>query len=115
MTGIVGSFRSRSCLEDEPGRDGSGENGLPPVRMASQSLGFMLQQPDLAVKPPAIAAQAAVGGNHAMARHDDRDWIAAVRSADRPARTRLADRLASSAYEIARPYGMVHSSCQTRF
>src|SRR5262249_23229327 len=38
-----------------------------------------------------IAAEAAVGPDHAMARHDDRDRVRAVRRADRADGARLAD------------------------
>ena len=43
------------------------------------------QQPLLAIKPAGISVKRAVGGNHAMARHDNRNGIARNRS---PHRTR---------------------------
>ena len=38
------------------------------------------KQPLLAIKPASISVERAVGGNHAMARHDDRNGIACNRS-----------------------------------
>ena len=38
------------------------------------------KQPLLAIKPAGISIERAVGGNHAMARHDDRNGIARNRS-----------------------------------
>ena len=51
----------------------------------------MLQQPTLAVEPAAVARQAAVRADHAVARHDDRDRVAAVGGADRAGAVRPPD------------------------
>src|SRR5271166_5149710 len=76
---------------EEPGRDCPGKEGMPPLGMPRQNLGLVLEQPALAVESAAIASQSAIGADHAMTGHDDRNRVPAVRSANGPARSRLAN------------------------
>ena len=57
----------------------------------------------LAREPAAVAGQRAVGADHAMAGHDDRQAVIAVGAADRAHGFRLTDAAASSAYEHVVP------------
>ena len=43
---------------------------------------LMIQQPLLAPQAPAVAAQIAVGADHAVTRHDDRKAVVAVCATD---------------------------------
>src|SRR5262249_15298776 len=48
--------------------------------------GLVVEERSLAVEAPAEAAEPAVGGDHAVARHDDRDGVAPARVPDGPRR-----------------------------
>jgi len=48
----------------------------------SRERAFEFEQPSFHVKAAAVTTERAVGGNHAMAGDDDRDWVAIVGHAD---------------------------------
>src|SRR5271165_4571400 len=62
-----------------------------PLRMPRQGCGLVLEQPAFAVEASAIAAKAASGGDHPVARDDDRDRVLAIGGSDCPAGAGLAD------------------------
>src|SRR5687767_13852870 len=59
---------------------------------ACNDLRLVGEQHALALEPAAVAHERAVGTDHAMARHDDRDGVAAVGEADRADLARVAER-----------------------
>src|SRR5690349_21493231 len=63
---------------------------------------LVLEQPALARQAAAVAGQRAVRADHAMARHDDADRVAAVRQADGARTVRAADALGQLAVALGR-------------
>ena len=59
--------------------------------LAAEDVGLVLQEPELAVETPAIAAQRARRGDHPMAGNDDADRVPSIGAADRAAGAGVAD------------------------
>ena len=78
------STRSGSAWRISSRCTGSDATGLVSDRPGH--LGLVVEQPPLARQPPAVAAEGAVGRDHPVAGHDDRDRVAAVGLADGAAR-----------------------------
>src|SRR6185437_5005808 len=60
-------------------------------RRARRVLAFVREQPALGRQAAAVTGEIAVAADHAMAGHDDRQWIRAIRGADRAHRIRPPD------------------------
>src|SRR4051794_14927448 len=82
----ISSTSSVMATAKTPSENASRRGLLTPgsLRREAQHARLKVEQVALAVEAAAVPGEAAVGADHAMARHHDRHRVASVRRADRP-------------------------------